>query len=196
MDSIEIFQIDAFTDKVFHGNPAAICLLSEWLNDELLQAIAFENNLSETAFVLEDKAGYHVRWFTPNGEINLCGHATLASAFLLFELGKCRKNVIHFASLSGALQVRRKEELLTLNFPRLNFNVMNQWNELANIIDRAPEAVYASDLDYLILLPNEKDVLQAQVDLNALKKLPKRGLILTAKGNEVDDLLYIPGNTS
>ena len=78
MDSIEIYQIDAFTDKVFHGNPAAVCLVSHWLNDELLQAIAVENNLSETAFVMEDKDGYQLRWFTPKGEISLCGHATLA----------------------------------------------------------------------------------------------------------------------
>lgn len=186
MDSIEIFQIDAFTDKVFHGNPAAICLLSDWLNDELLQAIAFENNLSETAFVMEDNNGYHIRWFTPNGEIDLCGHATLAAGFLLFQLEKCSTDTINFSSLSGALQVRRKGERLVLKFPRLNAEEMENAEELTGIIDKPAIAVFTSDLDYLILLANEKQVLHAQVNLTALRKLPKRGLILTSTCSEAD----------
>ena len=186
MHSIEIFQIDAFTDKVFHGNPAAICLLSDWLNDELLQAIAFENNLSETAFVIEDNSGFQIRWFTPNGEINLCGHATLAAGFLLFELGKCRSDTIHFSSLSGSLHVRKKDELLTLNFPRLDCEEVKNADMLAGIIDKPLSGVFASELDYLVLLANEKQVMSAQIDLQALRKLPKRGLILTASSIDAD----------
>jgi len=185
VDSIEIFQIDAFTDKVFHGNPAAICLLNDWLNDELLQAIAFENNLSETAFVIENADGYQIRWFTPKGEINLCGHATLAAGFLLFELMQIPTDTVHFSSLSGSLYVHKKDDLLTLNFPRLNCEEMSM-QMLANIIDKPILGAYASDLDYLVLLANEKQVVDAQIDLQGLLKLPKRGLIITARGSESD----------
>lgn len=186
MDSIEIFQIDAFTDKVFHGNPAAICLLSEWLNDELLQAIAFENNLSETAFVIEDDKGHHIRWFTPNGEINICGHATLAAGFLLFELGMCHSDLLSFASLSGPLTVQKRGELLTLDFPRINVEELDNADMLAAIIDQPLAGIFTSDLDYLVVLSHEKQVARAQVDLHALAKLPKRGLILTSTCSEAD----------
>ena len=186
MHSIEIYQIDAFTDKVFHGNPAAICLLTDWLNDELLQAIAVENNLSETAFVMEDNNGYHIRWFTPKGEISLCGHATLAAGYLLFELGKCRSEMVQFSSLSGLLQVRKKGERLTLNFPRLDAVELQNADILSGIIDKPLSEVFDSDLDYLVLLAHENLVISANVDLKALAKLPKRGLILTARSSTVD----------
>lgn len=186
VDSIEIFQIDAFTDKVFHGNPAAICLMDEWLNDELLQAIAFENNLSETAFIIEEGSGYQIRWFTPNGEIDICGHATLAAGFVLFELGKLTGNVINFSSLSGPLSVHKKDELLTLNFPRLNFSKMNNAEFLVGLVDVPIKEIFDSDLDYIFLLANEKQVLKAQVNLQALAKLSKRGLILTASCSGAD----------
>ncbi len=186
MDSIEIFQIDAFTDKVFHGNPAAICILNDWLNDELLQAIALENNLSETAFVMEDSDGFHIRWFTPKGEINLCGHATLAAGFLIFELEMCRKEAVTFSSLSGELVVHRSGELLTMDFPRLNFDKINEPELLAGIIDKTVVEAYAGDLDYLVLLATESEVANVRVDLIALAKLPKRGLILTAQSSDAD----------
>lgn len=186
MEKIEIFQIDAFTDKVFHGNPAAICLLDEWLNDELLEAIAFENNLSETAFIIESSEGYQIRWFTPNGEVNLCGHATLAAGFLLFELGKNCSNEIQFTSSGGAFKIRKNEELLTLSFPKLHVYDMENFDVLKETIDQPIECAYTSDLDYLILLNNEKQVLQAQVNLALLKDLPKRGLILTSNSTEAD----------
>lgn len=183
---IEIFQIDAFTDKVFHGNPAAICLLDDWLNDELLEAIAFENNLSETAFIIESTDGYQIRWFTPNGEVDLCGHATMAAGFLLFELGKCRSNEVQFSSLRGTFKVQKKGELLTLSFPRLNVEELESCDELIGVIDQPFETVFISDLDYLVLLSHEKQVLQAQVDLQLLKQLPKRGLILTSTSTDAD----------
>ncbi|KTD21717.1 PhzF family phenazine biosynthesis protein [Legionella londiniensis] len=186
MPSIEIYQVDAFTDKVFHGNPAAVCLLKEWLNDELLQAIAIENNLSETAFVIEDDDGYQLRWFTPNGEINLCGHATLAAGFVLFEMGAHHTQPIYFSTLSGRLSVWKKGERLLMDFPRLSFNELESPGQLKEMIDQPLVQAYASELDYLVLLAEEKQVYQAQVDLKALAKLPKRGLILTAKSSEVD----------
>jgi PhzF family phenazine biosynthesis protein len=186
VDSIEIFQIDAFTDKVFHGNPAAVCLLSDWLNDELMQAIAAENNLSETAFVLEGAENFYIRWFTPNGEISLCGHATLAAGFVLLELGKCIGNVVSFNSLSGIISVEKRKDKYTLNLPRLSFSQFNSQEQFSQIIDQEIVAVYESDLDYVCLLNNELSVEQAQIDTNKLKKLPKRGLIITASSTVAD----------
>lgn len=186
MQRIEIFQIDAFTDKVFHGNPAAICLLKSWLNDELMQAIAVENNLSETAFVLKDKEGFHIRWFAPNGEIDLCGHATLAAAFLLFELGRAEAKQLSFASKSGPLLVRQVADRITLNFPSFGVSPLHAPSQLTDIIDQPILEAYESDLDYLVLLANEVSVLNAQVHLSRLLKRSKRGLILTAPGYDSD----------
>ncbi len=186
MDNIEIFQIDAFTDKIFHGNPAAVCLLTEWLNDELMQAIAAENNLSETAFVIENKEEYYIRWFTPNGEISLCGHATLAAGFALLELGKCAENIIHFHSLSGMLSVERKKDKYTLDFPKLNYAPLSGQHQFSSIIDQPVVEVYESDLDYLCLLEHEDNIKNAHINYSLLKKLPKRGLIITSTSNEVD----------
>lgn len=186
MHSIEIFQIDTFTDKIFHGNPAAVCLLSEWLNDELMQAIAVENNLSETAFVMEDKLGFSIRWFTPKGEISLCGHATLATGFVLFELGKCRNDIAHFSSLSGALSVLKKGNRYILDFPRLEYSQSDKRYLLASLIDQPFVEVYESELDYLILMADEQTVFRTKVDLNDLAALHKRGLILTSPGLDSD----------
>ncbi|MFY7697533.1 MAG: PhzF family phenazine biosynthesis protein [Legionella sp.] len=186
MYSIEIYQIDAFTDKLFHGNPAAICLLNEWLNSELLQAIAVENNLSETAFVIENDQGFHIRWFTPKGEVELCGHSTLAAGFLLFELGKNLGNQICFSSLSGLLSVQKNSDKLTMDFPRLDYKELSSGVLLSGLIDKSPVAMFESKFDYLILLDSEQDVLSAQVNAAFLSKLSKRGLILTAECGDAD----------
>lgn len=186
MDHIEIFQVDAFTDKVFYGNPAAVCLLNEWLNDELMQAIAVENNVSETAFIMKDEKGFHIRWFTPNGEINLCGHATLAAGFVLFELQKNDEETLRFDSLSGELRVTRLGDKYQLDFPTLNYTDAENPDDLKKLINVKPLAIYQSDLDYLIQLETEQDVAKAEVDLKQLAHLPKRGLILTSKAKDVD----------
>jgi len=180
VDNIEIYQIDAFTDKVFHGNPAAVCLLTHWHNDELLQAIAVENNLSETAFVIQNSEGFDIRWFTPGGEISLCGHATLAAGFVLFELGKHTDNALTFSSLSGDLTVTHKNGLYTLNFPRLNYKSSQESEILTALIDKVPLEIYESELDYLMLLADEDSVANATIDLKLLKKMNKRGLIITS----------------
>lgn len=186
MDSIEIFQIDAFTDKMFHGNPAAICLLNDWLNDELLKAIAVENNLSETAFVIERKEGYQIRWFTLKGEINLCGHSTLAAGFLLFELGRCGGDKVTFESISGPLTVRKKADRLMMDLPSLPIHHVEDPYYFSGLIDKEVVGIYESDMDYLILLENDSQVTQAHVDLKMLNKFPKRGLILTSTHDDAD----------
>lgn len=186
MHSIDFFQIDAFTDKVFHGNPAAVCLLDAWLNDELLLAIASENNLSETAFVIEDQNGFHIRWFTPNGEINLCGHATLAAGFALFELEKTTQDVITFNSLSGPLSVIKRKDKLTLDFPRLHYVASEISDVLSTLLDQPVVETFDSELDYIVLLASEAQVFNAQIDLKNLLTLPKRGLIITSASNVAD----------
>ena len=186
MDSIEIYQIDAFTDKVFHGNPAAVCLISYWLNDELLQAIAVGNNLSETAFVMEDNDGYQLRWFTPKGEVSLCGHATLAAGFLLFELQRTNGDLVRFSSLSGELIVQRNGDMLTMDFPLLDFHNLKNQDICTRLVDKTVLAAFESELDYLFLLEDDRHVLAARVDLKALAALPARGLILTAKSQDAD----------
>lgn len=186
MQDIEIYQIDAFTDKLFHGNPAAVCLLTEWLNDELLQAIAVENNLSETAFIIEDKSGYQIRWFTPNGEINLCGHATLAAGFALFELGKCTSDTIHFSSLSGPVAVHRNEQWMELDFPRLSYETIKSPDYLSSVINRPVTHALTSELDYLVVLDSETDVQNVRIDSDNLARLPKRGLIVTSRALDYD----------
>ncbi len=187
MDSIEIFQIDAFTDKVFHGNPAAICLLSDWLNDELLRAIAVENNLSETAFVMATKEDtYQIRWFTLKGEISLCGHSTLAAAFVLFELGKCKADHVAFTSLSGPLTVRKKQDRLMMQLPKIAVRPVEDRLLFSGLVDKPYQGVYDSDLDYLIQLETEQQVMSARVDIKMLEKLPKRGLVLTSGCEDAD----------
>ncbi|MGQ3887747.1 PhzF family phenazine biosynthesis protein [Legionella sp. CNM-1927-20] len=186
MDSIEIFQIDAFTDKIFHGNPAAVCLLDNWLNDELMQAIASENNLSETAFIIENNSGLYIRWFTPKGEISLCGHATLAAGFVLFELGKTSKDTIEFSSLSGPISVSKQGNLYTLDFPRLSYQKCKFSELLDSVVDQPILELYESELDYLAILGEEEQVIQAQVNINLLANLPKRGLILSSTSSEAD----------
>jgi PhzF family phenazine biosynthesis protein len=186
MHNLEIFQIDAFTDKVFHGNPAAVCLLNDWLNDELMQAIAFENNLSETAFVIEDKQGFHIRWFTPRGEISLCGHATLAAGFVLHELKKYSGSAVEFSSMSGSLSVKKRGERYALDFPRLSFQKSKTPDIISAIVDQSCLEIYDSELDYLVVLANEEQVLKSDIDLKTLATLTKRGLIITSRGTESD----------
>ncbi|WP_419418664.1 PhzF family phenazine biosynthesis protein [Legionella sp. D16C41] len=186
MDCIEIFQIDAFTDKIFHGNPAAVCLLDNWLNDELMQAIASENNLSETAFIIENEAGLYIRWFTPKGEVSLCGHATLAAGFVLFELNKSSQDTIEFLSLSGPIRVSKQDNRYQLDFPRLNYLDCKTPDLIQGVIDQPLAEIYESELDYLAILHTEEELVQAQVKLNVLAGLSKRGLILSSTGTESD----------
>ena len=114
---LTIYQIDAFASALFKGNPAAVCPLDEWLPEELMQSIAEENNLSETAFFVPQNDGYHIRWFTPKSEVDLCGHATLATAYILFHILDYSKDQIAFDSRSGILTVARDNDWLTMNFP-------------------------------------------------------------------------------
>ena len=184
---IPLYQVDAFTSAVFAGNPAAVCLLESWLDDRLLQAIAAENNLSETAFLVPDGSGYEIRWFTPLAEVWLCGHATLASAYVLFHCRGCQEEVIHFRTRrSGQLMVTRRGDLLELNFPARPPVAEISPGTLAAVLGTTPLQVFRSSEDLLAVLENEEAVRAAQPDLAAIAALEWRAVIITAAGTRSD----------
>ncbi|MEM6631962.1 MAG: PhzF family phenazine biosynthesis protein [Bacteroidota bacterium] len=184
---IEIFQIDAFAKKLFSGNPAAVCVLSEWLSDELMQHIAEENNLAETAFILAKEGRYEIRWFTPVVEVDLCGHATLASAYTLFEFFETDASSIEFFSpRSGILHVFKEGDILFLDFPTDPIEPVAGIPEIEQGIGKKPMEVYKGKTDYVAVLETEAEVKSVEPNFLRIATLPARGLIVTAKGDTVD----------
>jgi len=179
------YQIDAFAQRVFASNPAAVCPLERWLDDALLQAIASENNLSETAFFVAAGGKFELRWFTPAAEVDLCGHATLASAFVLFELLEYAQPEIVFSSRSGDLLVSRRGQELVMDFPARLPQPCAAPPALIAGLGLQPLATLAAD-DYIAVLENERQVRELRPDLSALAKLDLRGVGITAPGREVD----------
>lgn len=182
-----LYQVDAFTDELFHGNPAAICILDEWLDDTVMQKIAMENNLSETAFVVKKNDRFEIRWFTPVAEVALCGHATLASAHIIFNEFDYKKNVIIFNSIhSGILKVRKEGKYLTLDFPAQKIKKAIPPDKLIEGIGKEPIEVYKGKTDYLLVYQNEKEIQTISPDFTTLSKIKIRGVIVTAKGDCYD----------
>jgi PhzF family phenazine biosynthesis protein len=182
---LPIYQIDAFADQPFTGNPAAVCPLDAWLPDELMQSIAGENNLSETAFFVAEGDGYRIRWFTPTSEVDLCGHATLATAYVLFHCLDYDGDTIAFASKSGRLTVMRDGELLVMNFPAQPPVPCDTPEPIRRAFGIEPAACLKSE-DYLVVFEHEAQVLAAEPDLEQLRKLDARGVIITAPSTEYD----------
>ncbi len=184
---VPIYQIDAFASKVFSGNPAAVCMLEAWPDDATLQAIADENNLSETAFLVGDGDGYGLRWFTPVTEVALCGHATLASAHVLFNCLGWPKNCIRFMTRwSGELAVAKRGDLLEMDFPARPAHGAATPAGLAEALGIAPVQVLGSAEDLLVVLDSEDEVAGVKPDFAALKRIQCRGVIVTAKGDSCD----------
>jgi PhzF family phenazine biosynthesis protein len=183
----KIYQVDAFANKVFSGNPAAVCPLDKWLSDDILQNIAMENNLAETAFYVKQEELYHIRWFTPTVEVDLCGHATLASAFVLFNYENHKENIIHFFSpRSGLLTVTKNGEFLTLNFPTDIVEPIELTEEITGCFNSNPKLAFRGKTDYLCIFENDDEIRELIPSFNRISKLKARGLIVTAKGKEVD----------
>ncbi|MFN8464224.1 MAG: PhzF family phenazine biosynthesis protein [Caldilineaceae bacterium] len=182
---IPIYQIDAFTDTQFQGNPAAVCPLDNWIEDDLMQKIAAENNLSETAFFVKQPGGYALRWFTPKNEVDLCGHATLASAYVIFTYLAPDLAAIQFHTLSGVLEVTREGGLLAMIFPARPGVRCDAPEALLKGLGKPPLAVFKSR-DYMAVYASEQDVLDLQPEMDELKKLDALGVIATARGNSVD----------
>ena len=183
----KIFHIDAFTSQVFKGNPAAVVPLETWLPKELMQKIAFENNLPETAFFVKEGEGYSIKWFTPTTEVDLCGHATLASAFVIYHFYDNNIKEINFNSNSGILQVTSSGDLITLNFPAtLGEEVEAPSGMILGLGSVVPSEVYKVNDDYMAILDSEGEVKKMVPDFSILKKINARGIIVTARGNDVD----------
>lgn len=182
---LPLYQVDAFTSKLFGGNPAAICPLECWLPDSLLQSIAAENNIAETAFFVKEADGYRIRWFTPAVEVDLCGHATLAAAYVLLECLGLPADHITFNSRSGPLTVHRQAYLYTLDFPSRPGASVPISDALSAALGRAPEAAYQAR-DLLCVFPSEADVAALRPDMKALAALPHFAIIATAPGHHCD----------
>lgn len=183
-----IYQIDAFTNALFSGNPAAVVPLDTWLPDALMQQLARENNLSETAFFvpLDGPDTFHIRWFTPAAEVQLCGHATLATAYAIFHVLKNSSTRLSFQSRSGWLHVHREGDWLTLDFPVDHLRKAALTAEAAGAFQPAPLEVWLGREDYLLVYATEQDVLDLKPDFAALARVPARGFIATAPGSESD----------
>ena len=185
---LDIFQVDAFTSKPFGGNPAAVVPLGEWLPDETMLAIAAENNLAETAFFVKNGGQYNIRWFTPKIEVNLCGHATLASAYVIFECLKLETETINFQShRSGPLGVTKDGDKLVLNFPAYPMTEIEQSDVLADAIGVVPVKIWESQSNMVILrLESETQVRELTPDINGLLSVDYDEIIVTAKGDTCD----------
>ena len=182
-----MYQVDAFTDTVFGGNPAAVCVLDEWLSDDLMQRIAEENNLSETAFVVKEESAYAIRWFTPTVEVDLCGHATLASAHILFLYYRFPAQVIEFRSRNrGNLYVKKKDDKLTLDFPVDEIEKIEAPQSLVQAFTIEPEEVYKGKTDYMLVFRDQDQIESARPNMELLKEAGVRGIIITAPGKKAD----------
>jgi PhzF family phenazine biosynthesis protein len=182
---LNLYQIDAFASRPFEGNPAAVCPIDEWLPDEIMQAIAEENNLSETAFFIPTGDGFHIRWFTPTSEVDLCGHATLASAYVLFNILGYKGDKVVFDSRSGVLTVTKDDEWLVMDFPVQPPVLCEIPQEIVKAFDEAPLECLKSE-DYMVVFEREMDIETANPDFEQLKKLDLRGVIITAKSSGYD----------
>lgn len=184
---LKIYQVDAFSEKVFGGNPAAVVPLTEWLEDENLQKIALENNLSETAFYVREEKNIVLRWFTPGTEVDLCGHATLATAHVLFEHEGFEESEISFLSpRSGVLKVKKEGSQLVMDFPLDQIQEIELTKQLTKPFNPKPIQAFKGKTDYILIFENESQIRNLGFDLARIAELPVRGVIVTAKGNEVD----------
>lgn len=179
------YVVDAFTDKVFAGNPAAVCIMDKWLPDELMQKITIENNLSETAFAVKECENYHLRWFTPGGEIDLCGHATLATAYTILRFYEPELSQVSFDTLSGLLTVSRCGDKLSMDFPAYELRPVQVTDAMAECCGARPVAAYMGR-DLLCVMENEDEVRSAAPDMGKVMELDGLLLHLTAQGQDFD----------
>jgi PhzF family phenazine biosynthesis protein len=183
-----IYEVNAFSNSVFGGNPAGVCPLNEWLPEELMQQVAMQNNLAETAFVVPENGDFHIRWFTPTIEVALCGHATLASAFVYFNHLGYSKPVVKFNSKSGWLRVSKQDNgTLMLDFPSDVFEkVIDPPPAIFDGLKIPESNVVKGKFDYLVELDSQKRVEELDPDFRILSTIPSRGVIATSRGEEAD----------
>jgi PhzF family phenazine biosynthesis protein len=184
---LTVHQVDAFTEKIFGGNPACVVPLEQWLDETLMQQIALEHNQSETVFFVKIGEQYQIRWFTPTVEVDICGHATIASAYVLFNLlGYEGEKIEFFSHRSGPLFVTRNGELLTLDFPTDTISPVALDEKLLNCFSEVPLEAYRGRNDFMVVFSDEKTIREMQPNWQNIALLPSRGLIVTARGEQVD----------
>lgn len=179
------YIVDAFTDRVFSGNPAAVCVMEDWLSDGLMQDICRENNLSETAFTVKERDGYRLRWFTPGGEIDLCGHATLATAYVICNFIDKDASELLFYTLSGELSVRDLGGLYELDLPAYELKSVPVTDEMEQALGLRPKEAFMGR-DMLCILDNEEQVKQLRPDMEKLRSLKGLLLHVSAGGSGYD----------
>lgn len=179
------YIVDAFTDKNFSGNPAGVCILEKWLSDDLMKNIAMENNLSETAFAVKNGSNYHLRWFTPAGEIDFCGHATLAAAYVIKRFYDIKINIILFNTMSGKFSVKVNNDVYEMDFPAYLLNEVPVTEDMTKAIGIKPVSAYI-DRDLMLVVNSESDVKNLKINMELLKKLDGLGVAVTAKGEKYD----------
>ena len=182
---MKYYVVDAFANKIFEGNPAGVCVMEEWLSDDLMQKIAMENNLSETAFAVKEDDSYQLRWFTLSGEIELCGHATLATAYVIANFVETDVTLIRFNTLSGRLVIKKKGELYEMDFPGYKLAPVSVTDAIAEALHVRPTEAWLGR-DLLCVLEEEKQVFEANPDQNKLKELEGLLVHVTARGTEYD----------
>ncbi len=184
---LKMYQVDAFTKQLFGGNPAAVCILENWLSDSLMQSIAAENNLAETAFAVKNGEQYDIRWFTPAVEVDLCGHATLATAHVLFNhMGYSGSAITFFSNRSGELRVTQEGDLLTLDFPVDEYTLVPTPVFLAEGLGKMPLETYRGKTDYMAVYSSQREIAELVPDFVTLNRLDGRGVIVTAPGDDCD----------
>lgn len=179
------YIVDAFTDKIFHGNQAAVCVMEEWLPEDLMMSITKENHFSETAFAVKEGDAYRLRWFTPGGEINLCGHATLGTAYVLFHFYEQEAQQITFHTMSGDLFITREGERITMNFPSYHCKEIAITPLMTEVFGVEPQKAFL-DRDLLLVYEDEAVVRSMQPDFEKMKQLPGTGAGVTASGRDYD----------
>lgn len=182
---LPIYQVDAFTSKAFGGNPAAVCPLEGWIGDDLMQSIAAENNLAETAFFVPEGDGFRIRWFTPTTEMDLCGHATLASAYVIFEKIAPDGEHLTFASRSGPLQVFKQDGRIALDFPAMHPEPCPPPAGLVEALGAMPLEIRRAKL-YLCVFPDEHAIRAIAPDMAGIARLDEHAVVVTAPGTDVD----------
>jgi PhzF family phenazine biosynthesis protein len=183
--TIPYYEVLAFTSRAFAGNPAGVCILNEWLPDHLMQSIAAENNLAETAFIIERAKYFDLRWMTPTIEMDLCGHATLAAAYVIFQYLGRRRDLVNFQSPSGELTVERVEGRLILDFPSRPATPCGPLPALAKALGKPPRKVLKGR-DYLAVFDRQEDVVAIAPKFEALARLDANGVVVTAPGDDCD----------
>ena len=179
------YVVDAFTDQVFAGNPAAVCVMDEWIDDEVMRSIAIENNLSETAFAVSEGEGYRLRWFAPGGEVELCGHATLASAYVIMRFYESDRRSVSFDTLSGKLTVEKQGDLLRMDFPSFALTPVPVADEMASALGVRPKEAYCG-ADLVCILENEDQVREVRPDQELVRQLDGLCLHISAPGTGHD----------